>query len=785
MTLWPRSFRFKVLLTLLALVVASQLIIGAMVVYRSYQEVEARARDNLQTGSRVVHQVMQNRVDQLLDSVRVLADDFGFKTAVATGDKATIATVLANHGARVEADLVMLADNQGELIASSHHDTSVHLGFPFPDLWHQAQQEGGAASVVLLDRVPYHFVMVPVRAPDRIGWVGMGFRLDQTLAERVKRITELNVVFAARDKRTLQPVFAVTTLPPEAPPIALTLLPSQAESEKNLIDTEAYLGMRVSLTPTVDTWLMESKQRILSGFRRLQQDLLVIFSVLLVLSCVAAIAIARMIRRPVTNLAAFAHRIGAGEDMDSAPVAESGELGELARTLTDMQRRIRQREQRIRHHALHDSLTGLPNRTALEQKLKQRLADGEEFPLLRFSIREFKEINDTLGYQFGDQLLQSVATRVRAFIGGNGVLARVGGNEFIALPEYQGDLTIEALITFVERLRRQVENPITLMDSPILVHLEIGVLRVPRDASSMKHLWRRSSIVLNRSRDREGHLVCYEPGMDESHLRELTLIRDLEPALEQGQLFLAFQPKVRLDTAEVTDFEVLARWVHPELGFVPPDEFITLAERSGQIGYITDWVLRTVFDTLNRWWLNGHHYGLAVNLSAHDLMDSTLGDKLKNYIDRSAAPPEAVTLEVTESAVMRDTDLAVNQLTRMRRVGFKVAIDDYGTGYASLGHLKNLPADKLKIDKSFILRLAENHEDQMIVRSTIKLGHGLGLSIVAEGIEDRASWDLLQAAGCDTAQGYFIAKPFREEELDGWLAEFAGRQAELRSRGQN
>jgi EAL domain-containing protein (putative c-di-GMP-specific phosphodiesterase class I) len=269
------------------------------------------------------------------------------------------------------------------------------------------------------------------------------------------------------------------------------------------------------------------------------------------------------------------------------------------------------------------------------------------------------------------------------------------------------------------------------------------------------------------------HVVFYEAGQDENYQRELTIIRDLPTALEQGQLFMVYQPKVDLSSRRCVAAEALIRWVHPTLGFIPPDEFIGLLEHSGNIQQLSQWVIKTVIAQQVMWQQAGIMVQIAINLSANDLLDTDLPQQLVQAMQAVHLSPSCLALEVTESAVMADTDTVVQVLNALKASGFKLSIDDFGTGHSSLAYLRNLPVQELKIDRAFVKDIVDSPSDKLIVETTVKLAHGMGLRVTAEGLEDVAGLAILTGLGCDKVQGYFFSKPLPAQAFIDWLDEFA------------
>ncbi|MCB1609296.1 MAG: EAL domain-containing protein, partial [Xanthomonadales bacterium] len=311
--------------------------------------------------------------------------------------------------------------------------------------------------------------------------------------------------------------------------------------------------------------------------------------------------------------------------------------------------------------------------------------------------------------------------------------------------------------------------PQSLQGMQIMLDATVGIAAFPEHGDDPATLLARADIALNDAKSQNRRWSVYRPGRDQNQRDKLSLANDLRSALSRKELVLYYQPKLDLQRNQVIHAEALVRWIHPTRGFVPPDAFIALAEQTGRIRELTRWVLMTAIAQVRGWHQMGHRVGVAVNLSAHDLMDDGLPDYVQDLLHKFSVNPRELVLEVTESAVMRDAVYGMEMLHRLRALGIGLAIDDYGTGYSSLSYLKQLPVDEIKIDKSFVMNLDRDIDDAVIVRSTIDLGHNMGLQVVAEGVEDASSLERLRGFGCDLAQGYFISRPLPEAQMIEWL----------------
>ncbi len=408
------------------------------------------------------------------------------------------------------------------------------------------------------------------------------------------------------------------------------------------------------------------------------------------------------------------------------------------------------------HQAVHDALTGLPNRVLFRERVEEAIR-GESCTVMLMDLNHFKEINDTLGHHQGDRLLQEVGARLRATLRDGDTVARLGGDEFGIL--LHGAVGQGHAAAVAESLLARLREPFLVDGTSLQVGGSIGLARHPEHGSDVETLIQRADIAMYAAKGASSGHATFEPSQDHHSPRRLALAADLRGAIERGELVLAFQPKAELRTGRIVGVEALARWEHPELGTVDPVEFIPIAEQTGLIIALTTSALGTALERVAAWRALGHDLTIAVNLSARSFLDARLAEEIPQLLARHAVPPACLELEITESMLMHDPERARETLDRLAAVGVGLSVDDFGTGYSSLAHLKRLPVDTIKIDKSFVLDMDEDEADEAIVRSTIELAHNLGLRVVAEGVESAATWLRLAALGCDLAQGFHLARP--------------------------
>lgn len=783
------TFRGRILALFIGLIALVQIATMLAVLAATRRNVAEQQREALSVGGRVALQLLLAREVQLLDRVEILAADFAFREAVATGDRGTIESVLENHGERVGASLVALVGLDGSVVAGAAPAggalvSGASAPEPFHELLLRAERDGWAAAAALFAGRPYQLVLVPVEAPLRIAWIGMGFAIDDALARELERLTALDVSFWGAEPGAQPALFASTLDTPtrERLAAALAARPAGAAApEPFLLEPTDQLTLALGLGDAPDARLrvvlQSSLTEALAPWRQVRAQQIGLAAAALALSVLAAFALARRITQPVNTLVAGARRILGGRYDTAVAVTSRDELGLLARTFNEMQHAIAERERRIVHQAHHDALTGLPNRGIAQERIAAAIASarsgGRGLALCALDLRGLKAVNDGFGYAAGDRILVELAERLRAAAPAAPLVARLGSDEFLVV---QDGLRAGDAMTEARRLVGAVRAPFEIDAARLDLAVHAGVALCPDHGDDPDTLLRRADIALQDAKSLRKDVLVYEVGRDERHLRQLALMRDLRQAIAEHKLTLHFQPKVELLSGELTQAEALARWTHPERGPIPPDEFIPLAERAG---LIFDLTRRVLDDTARQWraWTDrGLHLGLAVNLSAHDLGRTELPAFVHGLLAAYGMPPQALILELTESAVMEDPDAAAVMLQGLRAAGLRVAIDDFGTGHSSLSQLKRMPVDELKIDKSFVRGLKQASEDAAIVRSIVDLGHHLGLQVVAEGVEDASAWEFLLASRCDMVQGYYVSRPLPADAFESFAREFPERE---------
>jgi diguanylate cyclase (GGDEF)-like protein/PAS domain S-box-containing protein len=425
----------------------------------------------------------------------------------------------------------------------------------------------------------------------------------------------------------------------------------------------------------------------------------------------------------------------------------------------------------LRHQAMHDSLTDLPNRMLLFDRLEQAIDRAREqgtlVALLLMDLDRFKEVNDTFGHHFGDVLLKQVAFRLRNQLGMNDTVARLGGDEFaIVLPD-PADANGAALLA--RNILNTLQQPFVVEQQVLEVGASIGIALYPAHGTDARMLLRRADVAMYAAKQGQGGYAFHREDHEPRSAESLSLVVEMRHAIDRDEFELYYQPKLHLRSGLVTRAEVLIRWNHPTRGLLPPSVFIPIAERTGLIRPMTDWLLDRAMQQCRSWQDDGVPLHVAVNISAKSLLEQTLPAKVNAVLAKWGVDPRFLKIEITESSIMADPAHALAILSMLQSMGVRLSVDDFGTGYSSLTHLRELPIDEIKIDKSFVSGMTQSDADASIVRTVIDLAHNLGKQVCAEGVEDQATWARLKEMGCDLAQGYWISKPLRAGEMLQWL----------------
>ncbi|WP_246840550.1 EAL domain-containing protein [Lacimicrobium sp. SS2-24] len=766
-----RSLRARMLMVFLLLLAVIVIVTLVTVQKATYRHSTGQVQDHARTSAIVVKDKIQNRSRQLESALATLAKDFNTKQLIAGGkqDPESLLIALRNHQRRINADLSWVTDADGELLTMTQDlpasQLTRQLTETSPIMWRFID-----GRYYLLQGVAVRFVE---SSPRVNAWLFAAVEGSRLITPELVTLTDMQIsLFSPAPEHQL---IASSFSPAQASQLeskTLNWTPglhqvslSPAEQSSEFIYATSDIGS--STQGPLKLVLATIADKAYLSYNSLIGQLILILAIAGLLALGAAVIISNGISRPLTRLVGVTNKIRKGHYVDDVPKSTTLEIASLSTAIDEMQQGIKQRELEIQQLAYFDSLTGLPNRNQFNQQL-QRLVDDRHDPVvvMMMDVDRFKDINDTLGHNIGDQLLNKIASRLSHIELDNLFVARLGGDEFGLI--WFGD-TSHTPKSLANQVVDAFRTPFDIEKLRLDLDLSIGVAVYPQHGDSPANLIQCADIAMYSCKGHHRAFAIYRPELNKYSVQRLSLMSELRSALSEGQLQLYYQPKVLLDDGNVSGAECLIRWIHPVHGFIPPDQFIPLAEQTGAIRDVTHWALNEAMAQQQKWSQAGLELNVAVNISPLDLVDMTLPELVSHLFSQYPDNLGGLTLEVTESAVMGDPDTAIKALEKLKTMGVILSIDDFGTGYSSMAQLKKMPVDELKIDKAFVLDLATNAEDQVMVNTLLSLAHHLDLKTVAEGVEDEASLTFLKQAGCHKAQGFYMSKPLPAAAFDDWI----------------
>ena len=768
------TFRGKLLLLTIVPLAAAQIVTHFAVMSTVEDDVEQRARESLARGGTVVNEYLENHGEHLLVSVNVLAADFGLKEVVATEDASTIRSALGNHRQRIGADIAVLLDLDGNGIAGSG-STTLRDQSDFPRLIRIARDESTVQSTARIDGEIYHTFTVPIKAPLPIAWVVIGFRLDAVVAEGIRGLTGLDVSLVSQSDTSTRVISSSGYATPAKGSTTTIINTDTSLDSIYMVDAQGRASLTLA-TPYVQTdnrvlvVLQRSLSVAMAPYNAAGAKLLLFSVVLIIFVMMTAGLLSAYIVKPLRALTVAARRISSGQYGMNVHVRTNDEIGELASSFNAMRTAIADREKHISHQALHDPVTDLPNRSKTLQYLDAAIDDAKNtktpISVLSVKLSRISEISSTLGHSASDEVVALAAKQLSVNLDPGDILGHVGPDVFVLILPFND---LDQAVAYADKIEGILGTGVTLGRTNITLQTEIGISGFPTHGEQATDLIRYASIARSEARNKKERMKIYEAGREDHYLRQLRIVNDLRSALQSNDIYLHFQPKISLPDGAVCGVEALVRWEHSELGALSPDEFIPSAEQAGTIVHLTRFVLANAVKHCREWEDLGHSLSVSVNLSARDLQDEYLPYYILQILNEHDIPPARLTLEITENMVMANIQHAISVLECLRDIGVRISMDDFGTGHSSLAQIKNMPLHELKIDKSFITTLMSDDQNKAIVRTTIDLAHNMGLTVVAEGIEDEDTLRQLSELGCEQAQGFFMSKPVASDELIRWL----------------
>ena len=735
-----RSLKLRIAV-LYALLFAAVLAVVMVLVNVSVERFgEASASRDMAASARVFDEIIDLRASQMRSSTDVLARDFGFREALATGDAPTMASALANLRNRTRASSAFVVTLDGEMIG----DGSSTLP-PVEEIWYRLD-EGNTKGVIALGDQLALAAASPIEAPDLLGWLVLAAPLDAAEMARVSELAAVEFDAQVRLSRDLPPIVASAT-----PGVVI----ESGDAAQNLYRVSTLQSLQDGIEPRL--MLRHSLAKALEHYAALKYLLALVGTLGLVLVVALGWRIARGVAGPLAKLDEAVRRFGRGEDV-IVQAETDDEVGRLASSFNSMVSAIADRERRIIHVGLHDGLTNLPNRKLFVQQLEQALArrkDEERVLIAYCDLDDFKVVNDTLGHPAGDSFLRTVAARLVKELG-DAQVARLGGDEFAVLAVI--DDNDASLIPLAERINNCFGTNIDLDGQIADCSASIGIAVAPGDGESGVDLLKHADLALYRAkREGKSHYHFFEPSLDEQARARREMELDLRLAIKDGHFELYFQPLYSLNKNKLEGFEALIRWNHPKRGMVSPAEFIPLAEETGLIHQVGDWVVREACRAARDW---PDELSVAVNISPKQFAAPGLASTILQALSNSGLQPHRLELEITESVFIADIEKTLGTLHSLRNLGVRIALDDFGTGYSSLSYLRSFPFDKVKIDQSFVRDLNDNTNNaHAIIRAITALASALGMDTLAEGVESAEQCEILREEGCGYGQGYLFSRP--------------------------
>lgn len=650
--------------------------------------------------------------------------------------------------------------------------------FPHSDVFAPSQTQA-FEMIVPVDNIIYQWIVFPTKDLTTNSWVAIGYDIDKFFIHHLDTISPLDIslgfayetarkqwVLGSSDFQKLNSALKNDILK------NLNLLKPKSQSAITLRSHDQMVMMiplvKSKETPDITALLLYSFSESFEPYQNILTDIIILFTIAFMLVLLGLTLLNKMFSRKLDSIVHFVDKVDKGEYQLRLPQNDKGVIGQLSLLLNNMVYKIELREKELLHKARFDTITELPNKGYLLESIDNLIQDDQtkNMMLTLVNIDRFPQINHALGHRVADRLLHHVGARISSIFSDAKLIGKMSGNAFAIV---FSDRTTADAEDIANQLLTLFENPFSVYTVTIDLSGHIGFSFYPEDGEDADTLIQKSDVAVFEARHKADHYAIYNVHSDPHQFNKLSLMSELREGLQQDEFEVYYQPKIDLNSEHVSQVEALIRWHHPYKGFMPPNLFIPMAEETGHIKKLTFWVLNKVFAQSATWQSKNISLKISINFSVKDLLNKSLLSYVASLIEKYKVSPENIIFEITESAFMQDPDNALEAIKNLRTLGFHFSIDDFGTGYSSLSYLKILPVSELKIDMAFIREIATNNRDAQIVKSTIELGHGLDLTIVAEGVEDEASVKILKSFGCDMGQGYYFAKPLPIKELEEWL----------------
>jgi len=677
-----------------------------------------------------------------------------------------------------DANRVVLINKSFSIALDTKLDNHDAQSFPHSDVFAPSQTEA-FEMIVPVDNIIYQWIVFPTKDLEVNNWVAIGYDIDKFFTHHLDTISPLNIslgfayetarkqwVLSSPDFQNINHTLKSEVLN------RLNLLKSKSQATMSLRHSDQMVMMipliKSKETPDITAILLYSFAESFKPYRNILTDIIVLFTMAFILIALGLTLLNKLFSKKLDSIVHFIDKVDKGDYQLRLPQGDKGVIGQLSSLLNNMIYKIELREKELLHKTRFDTITELPNKAYFLESLEHLVQDQQtqNIMITLVNIDRFPQINHALGHRVADRLLHHVGARISSIFSDAKLVGKMSGNSF-------GVLFLDRTPADAEEIANQLlalfENPFSVYTVTIDLSCHIGFSFYPEDGDDADTLIQKSDVAVFEARHKADHYAIYNIHSDPHQFNKLSLMSELREGLQHDEFEVYYQPKIDLNTEHVSQVEALVRWNHPYKGFMPPNLFIPMAEETGHIKKLTFWILNKAFAQSAAWQSKNITLKISINLSVKDLLNKFLLGYVTSLIEQYNISPENIIFEITESAFMQDPDNALEAIKNLRTLGFHFSIDDFGTGYSSMSYLKILPVSELKIDMAFIREIATNNRDAQIVKSTIELGHGLGLNVVAEGVEDEASVKLLQSFGCNMGQGYYFSKPLPTKELEEWL----------------
>ncbi len=763
------KFSYKVLGLALLVVLSSQAVTVMSVLNFAETEFERNAQDELNTAANSFAAGIKHRNKALGDVIYTITSnpevEYAVRTRTATDP---VAATIQSAADQARADVGVLLDTDGSVLTA--------LGVKPGEQTLFTGIHTRSNTLVVGDQGTYEMTILPINAASPVGYMALGYRVDDQIARSMGVNTGVDITLLRTSKTGSAGVLGSSLNNDELEMVRKTArkVAEGSAPEEALASLKRYFSstaMRYHQDdPAVLVLLHKRVEEARRPFVALRGAITQAAGISILGALILAILMSRAVTNPVRKLLMAARRMSVGNYTKQLDINSRDEFGELAKAFEKMRTGIAEREQRIVYQAEFDSLTGLPNRVhsidLLREALRNASKNGDPVAVMVMHLQRFREIQSSLGHEIADEVLRQTAQRMRAALDETHILARLEGDQFLIIAP---DVDKDEAKRVARRLAGLLDAGLNVQSVNVTLDACIGLCVSPEHGRQPDELLRRAAVAKNDAQQTQKRIRVYQNGREARHVRQLAILGDMRRATRENELELYLQPKVSLDDTRVCGGEALLRWNHPELGQIPPFEFIPLAEQAGCIGMITEWMLGRAVAQARSWRDQGINLPIAVNLSAQDLLSDNLIALIEHELEVNRMDAGCLILEITEEALVHDMDYAIKILERLKSMGAKTSMDDFGTGYSSLGHLQRLPIDELKIDRSFVTNLPDHPQNTAIVRAVIDMAHNLGLEVVAEGVETTAALRWLRNEGCQRAQGYYLSKPMPADEFVSWM----------------